>query len=192
MSGEHMDKQHGFTLIELMITLAIAAIVMSIGIPSFREVIRNNRIMTQTNELVTALNLARIEAVKRGIPVTICKASYPGNATAPPTACSTSASWNDGWIIYADPGANNGTITTSEGDEILRVKEAMATGFKLGIGGTFANWVAYLPTGSSRGSGGLANDKFSLCLDGNASTGREINVNTAGRVWVKQGASSCP
>lgn len=188
-----MNRQIGFTLIELLITLAIAAIVIAIGVPSFREVIRNNRIMTQANELVTALNLARIEAIKRGIPVTICKASYPGTATAPPTACSTSASWNDGWIIYADSGTNDGTIKTSEGDEILRVKEAMATGFKLGTGSTFANWVAYLPAGSSKGSGGgLGNDTFRLCLDGNASNGREITVNTAGRVWVKQGVSSCP
>jgi type IV fimbrial biogenesis protein FimT len=183
-------KQRGFTLVELIITLAVAAIVMTIGVPTFREVIRNNRIVTQTNELVTALNLARTEAIKRGIQVTMCKTNYTG--ATPPTDCSTSAAWNDGWIIYADRGSIDGTIKTSEGDEIIMVKEAMTTGFKLGTGGTFNNWVSYLPTGSSRGSGGLSNDIFRLCLDSKTDSGREITVNTAGRVWVKKGASSCP
>jgi len=183
-------KQRGFTLVELMITLAVAAIVVTIGVPSFREVIRNNRIVTQTNELVATLNLARIEAIKRGVQVTICKASY--TSSTPPTACSTSASWNDGWIIYADQGSINGVITTSEGDEIILVKEAMAAGFKLSSGGNFTNWVSFIPTGSSKGSSGLSNDKFTLCLDNKADIGREITVNTAGRVWIKKGASSCP
>ncbi|MFZ4792098.1 MAG: GspH/FimT family pseudopilin [Candidatus Competibacteraceae bacterium] len=186
-----MKNYTGFTLLELIITMAIAAILMTVAIPSFNETIRSNRILTQTNELVTALNLTRSEAIKRGVPVTICKASYPSTATTPPTACSTSASWNDGWIIYADPGTNDGTVKTSEGDQILRVKEAMATGFNLGTGSNFQNWIAYLPTGSSKGNGGLANGTFTLCFNSNTSTGRTIVVNPAGRIRVNQGASSC-
>ena len=54
-----MKKQNGFTLVELMIGLAIAAIVLSIGVPSFGDLMRNNRMTTQVNELVGALNLAR-------------------------------------------------------------------------------------------------------------------------------------
>ncbi|MCP5132162.1 MAG: GspH/FimT family pseudopilin [Gammaproteobacteria bacterium] len=187
-----MNRKCGFTLLELIMTLAIAAIVITLGVPGFQEVIRNNRITAQTNELITALNLARSEAIKRGVPVTMCKTSYSVTATSPPTACNTSADWQQGWIIYADPGSNDGVIKTSEGDEILRVKEAMPTGFKLGTGGTFTNWIAYLPTGFNRGSGGLGNDTFRLCLDGNQQTGKEIIVNQAGRAWVKEGASSCP
>lgn len=53
-------------MLELLVTLAVAAIVVTVGIPSFRDVIHNNRVTTQTNELVTALYLGRAEAVKRG------------------------------------------------------------------------------------------------------------------------------
>jgi type IV fimbrial biogenesis protein FimT len=56
----------GFTLLELMVTVAVLAILLTVGVPSFRDLIQNNRVTTQTNELVTALNFARAEAVKRG------------------------------------------------------------------------------------------------------------------------------
>jgi type IV fimbrial biogenesis protein FimT len=56
----------GFTLLELMVTIAVVAIMATIAVPSFRDLIQNNRVTTQTNELVTALNFARTEAVKRG------------------------------------------------------------------------------------------------------------------------------
>ena len=64
--------QRGFTLLELMITVAVLAILLSLGVPSFAETIRNNRVAAQTNELVTALSLARSEASKRGMPVSVC------------------------------------------------------------------------------------------------------------------------
>jgi type IV fimbrial biogenesis protein FimT len=56
----------GFTLLELMVTVAVLAILVTVGVPSFQDLIQNNRVTTQTNELVTALNFARTEAVKRG------------------------------------------------------------------------------------------------------------------------------
>ena len=61
----------GFTLLELMVTVAVAAILATVAVPGFRDLIQNNRVTTQTNELVTALNFARTEAVKRGRPVDV-------------------------------------------------------------------------------------------------------------------------
>lgn len=72
-----MQSSRGFTLIELMITVAILAILLGIGVPSFVDFIRNNRASTQANELATALNLARSEAVKRGLPVTLRSPAAP-------------------------------------------------------------------------------------------------------------------
>ena len=60
-----MKMCRGFTLLELMVTVAVVAILATVGVPSFRDLIQNNRVTTQTNELVTALNFARTEAVKR-------------------------------------------------------------------------------------------------------------------------------
>ena len=61
-----MKVCRGFTLLELMVTVAVLAILATVGIPSFVDLVQNNRVTTQANELVTALNVARTEAVKRG------------------------------------------------------------------------------------------------------------------------------
>jgi len=86
-------RQTGFTLLELMIVVAIAGIVMAIGVPSFQSITTNNRIAANTNDLITALNLARSEAVKRSANVSVCK-------SADGATCTTSGDWDQGWIVY--------------------------------------------------------------------------------------------
>jgi type IV fimbrial biogenesis protein FimT len=73
----------GFTLLELMVTVAVLAILVTVGVPSFRTLIQNNRVTTQTNELVTALNVGRTEAVKRGrnVQVVVATATNGWSAT---------------------------------------------------------------------------------------------------------------
>ena len=66
-----MKVCRGFTLIELMVTIAVVAILTTVAVPGFRDLIRNNRVTTQTNEVVSALNFARTEAIKRGRSVTV-------------------------------------------------------------------------------------------------------------------------
>ena len=67
----HKSDPRGFTLIELMVTISIAAILLAIGVPSFQAIIENNRLATQSNELITAVSLARSEAIKRGADITM-------------------------------------------------------------------------------------------------------------------------
>ncbi len=109
----------GFTLIELMVTVVIAAILLTVAVPTFRDVIQNNRLATQANDLVTAFNLARSEAITRAIPVSVCK-STDG------LACTASGRWDQGWIVFVDP---NSSRTVDAGDAILRVHGALPTGF---------------------------------------------------------------
>ncbi|MCK5616431.1 GspH/FimT family pseudopilin [Candidatus Pacearchaeota archaeon] len=88
---KYNDKQCGFTLIELMITLVIGGIVMAIGLPAFSSLVKNNRLATQTNSIVTALHLARNEAVNRGHKIRVLP------------IVDNSTDWTKGWqILDAD------------------------------------------------------------------------------------------
>ena len=87
-----MNRDSGFTMIELLVTVAIAAIVLAIGIPNFSKLLKENRTTTQTNLFVSSVNLARSEAVKRGVPVTLC-------ASTDTISCAESTDWSTGWIF---------------------------------------------------------------------------------------------
>ncbi len=91
----HTQYNAGFTLIELLMVIAIAAILASIAVPSYQWIMSRTRLSTQANELTTALSLARSEAVKRGVRVTVCKSSSG-------TGCTTSGNWQQGWIVFVD------------------------------------------------------------------------------------------
>lgn len=103
-----MNRQSGFTLIELIITAVLIAVVAAVAIPSFRTMAQNNRIATQANAFVTAINLARSEAVKRGRDV------YVSSATG-------DAAWEGGWRLWVDDNGNG----TEDAGELLRVFEAL-------------------------------------------------------------------
>jgi type IV fimbrial biogenesis protein FimT len=94
-------KQNGFTLIELMVTVVVLAIVLAVAIPSFTSQVLNNRSLTLGGDLVTALNFAREEAVKRGARVSICPSS--DGAT-----CLTATDWAKGWMVFVDGAATDG------------------------------------------------------------------------------------
>jgi type IV fimbrial biogenesis protein FimT len=83
-----------------MVTVGILAILASIAVPSFNRTITSNQIVAQTNALVSALTLARSEASKRGIAVTVCGDDGSG------VACSGGTTWNNGWIVFADSDRN--------------------------------------------------------------------------------------
>lgn len=103
-----MKTKQGFTLIELMVTLMIAVILITIGIPSFQNIVRNNRTTAIANEMLTALYFARSEAIKRGISVTVCP-------SADQATCA--ANWAAGFIVFADN--DNSNSFTDDGDANL-------------------------------------------------------------------------
>lgn len=105
----------GFTLVELMIVIAILSILITVGIPSFSNFLSDNRMSSFTNDLVADLNLARSEAIKRNLPVSIC-------ASSDQTSCSNATEWATGWIIFTDTFGTPGSV--DNGDNVLHVRQA--------------------------------------------------------------------
>ena len=163
-------------MLELMITVSIASILLAVAVPGYQTLMRESRLTTQANELVTSLHYARSEAIKRGVRVSICKNSGS-------SSCANGGKWQDGWLIFSDIDTV-GSVDNE--DEVLRVFPSL-NGSTLGSGSNFGNWISYLPNGRSRGNGGLPNGTFSLC---NQASGRNIIVNNSGRPRVAK-VSSC-
>jgi type IV fimbrial biogenesis protein FimT len=111
-STRHND---GFTVIELLIVMLIVSILAAIAIPSFKYVTASNRIATEVNGLLGDMQFARSQAVKTGLPVTVCAST--GTASQAGTACSGGTSWQLGWIVFVDTNANG---IVDAGDTILR------------------------------------------------------------------------
>ncbi len=185
----------GVTLIELLVTLSVVAILLAIGVPSFQAVLARNRIAGITNDLMGALNLTRSEAIKRGKIVTICKstntdATDNSAASTPTPTCSTSSTvgWQDGWLIFVDDssamGAQRGVRNT--GEQLLRVHQPSTDNATINGAPNFPDFLSYLPSGVSKASS-LANGAFAIS---SASEQRCIQVSTTGRARLMQGA--CP
>jgi type IV fimbrial biogenesis protein FimT len=178
-----MNKMHasGFTLIELMVTVAMIAIVLMIGVPSFRQVMMNNRMATQANDFLGSMNLARSEAVKRGQRVALCKSADPTAAT--PT-CSTTGGWDQGWLIFVD---TDDDATLDVGEVLLRVHESIAPSTLSGNTNVddylsyAADGVTHLKSGGTWQAGTLM-----LCpgTSGMTGRGRKIMINMAGRARI--------
>lgn len=176
-------KESGFTLIELMVTIAVAAILLMVAVPSFKEMIDNNRLVTQVNALTTSLAVARSEAIQRSVQVTVCK-------SANLTACTTSGNWEQGWIIFEDV---NGNGSVNAGDDLIRVFEGLPAGFTIRTANNFSDWIAYSRTGISSGNSGSATaGTFRICTGDQVTTkSRAIEINTTGRARLKASATSC-
>ena len=111
-----MNRLSGFTLIEMLIAVTVVAILLTIGIPSFRYVTNSNRIAAEINGLLGDMQFARAEAIKEGLPVTVCVSA--DGATCSGVNVNT---WQNGWIVFSDLNGN-AVVNTAAGDVVLRVQ----------------------------------------------------------------------
>lgn len=156
-----------------MVTMAIAAIVLSVGVPSFRSVIMDNRLVTQANLFVTSVNLARSAAVRYQRNATVC-ASANFDAAVP--SCAVSTDWSNGWIVWVDKDRD----TVTDAGEVLAVFEPMTESLSFSSSGTAGF------TYNARGFSVVGGDALLLCDSRAAETGRIIRVNAVGRTNISR------
>lgn len=145
----------GFTLIELMIVLVIGGVLLGMAVPSFNTVIRNNRLTTEANNLVTAFNIARSEAIGRRTNITVCPSSDQ--------ATCTGGGWHQGWVVR-DTAA----------DEVIQVFAPMKGNPT--VTSTAAS-VTYTAAGFITGGAAVS---IGICMEG-GDEGRQINITATGR-----------
>ncbi|HME38298.1 MAG TPA: Tfp pilus assembly protein FimT/FimU [Steroidobacteraceae bacterium] len=107
-----LNRMSGYTMMEMLIVMAIVAILVTVGLPSFRYVTNSNRIAGEINGLLGDMQFARGEAIKEGRPVTVCTSSNG-------TSCAGVTTWQSGWIVFSDV---NGNGAVDAGEVVLRVQ----------------------------------------------------------------------
>ncbi|MBL4584655.1 MAG: GspH/FimT family pseudopilin [Pseudomonadales bacterium] len=171
------QRQSGFNLVELIATMAIAAILLGVGVPSLLRMINGSLITGYVDAMTGGLAVARTEAIVEKNSVSICKSADLLN-------CDNSVDWHDGWIVFIDA---NGNQSVDGADRIVRVHEALSAQTKLVYsGGTYLQYGYKGDLESSAGS-------FVFCPQDNDDTlAQGITIATSGRVRKDSGPFNCP
>lgn len=175
----------GFTLLELIITVAIAGILLGVGVPGFGSLIKESRISSQYNSLVGSLYQARSEAIKGASDVTVCPKSSPGN-----NQCGGSNDWENGWIVFLDRtnATNEVNASISAGDEIISVKPQIKGNNTISAIGSTTNTVANVQNVSyvrylQNGASSLSTGSIIICDDTRgAADSRALNIVQTGDI----------
>jgi type IV fimbrial biogenesis protein FimT len=186
-------KHEGFTLIELMITVALVAILLALSAPYFRETITSNKIGAEANNLKASLNLARSTAARLNQPVTVCK-------SADGDGCTTDDYWEQGWITFNDLNMD-GAVDSGGVELVIQEYSPLPTGYTLRSTAQFSDVVTFLPQGNARGSAGLdETSSFRICATDASgqeddAKARQVFINITGRIRSQKGLDSgidCP
>lgn len=166
-------QQQAFTLLELMVTLSIVAIVMAIAVPNMSQFVKNDRLTSYTNTLISDLMLARGKAVQRNQPTIVCASNNQ-------TSC-TNTNFKDGWIAGIDID-NDGTL--SNADELIRVQNAISGDIDYVDNGL--NLILF----DSRGFAPNSSGQISICDNRGVNKAKSISISPTGRT-SRGGTPSC-
>jgi type IV fimbrial biogenesis protein FimT len=165
--------QRGVTLLELMVALSVLGVLLAVGVPAYTSIVRANQISAQSNNLLQSFTLARSEALKRGLRVSVCPIRNDDTSV-----CLTASDWAGGWMVFEDDFGNPGTV--EPGDRLLQVF-APAPGILIT---TTAPSVVYLPSAAVQ-------SQASFDVSKSGCTGeqmRAVTVATTGRVSIQHRA----
>jgi type IV fimbrial biogenesis protein FimT len=139
------SRPHGYTLVEIFVVVAIVAVLLAIVVPQYREFMAVRTMQAQTSELTGSFKLARVEAARRGVPVSVCL-SEDGATCVRDVA---RRDWARGWLVFVDQGTRG---VVDAGDQVVHVQPAFEHSGGILAGGNSLYVPTFLPTGGVTGA----------------------------------------
>jgi type IV fimbrial biogenesis protein FimT len=168
-------RPHGFTLLELMVALVVAAIVSSVAVPGLGNWLAEQELQDRAEALLHALDLARSEAVKRGSRIDVCPGSGGCTAGAMP--------WEAGWLVVPDAERDRAS-------EAIARERAAPPGITVRGNRPVADYVSYTSAGHARRlDGALQMGTFTVCRAGHAA--RKVILANSGRARIETSTDAC-
>lgn len=155
----------GISLVELLVTLAVAALILGLSIPTFSAFLQSNRRAAAVNRLVSQLNHARYAALAQGEEIVVC-------ASRDASSCSDALTWSSGWITFINADGDNPAVR-DEGESLLRIAEPIGGDLRLDAN---RSRFKFHPLGRS------GNGTWVICNGADASEGLAVILSTTGRV----------
>ena len=176
------NKQTGFTLYELLITVLIVGVILAMGIPNLRQFTQNSRMTSAANDLNSAFHLARTEASRAKSIITICASKKPM------TEAKCNGSWDQGYIVFVDA---NGDISREGTETVLRAYPKSPEGVMMAVAND-ATYFSFAATGLGRSFGGqspvsqivMCDARGNVTAAGGNSAARLFNVTPLGRAFI--------
>lgn len=177
--GSHARRPvstHGFTLVEISVTLSVLALMVAIGLPSLREFRARQQASATTNLLMSHFASARMTAISHNVPVVVCPSDGAGN-------CRNGTDWGGHWLSFRDPDGNR---EPDDGNDIYRNEAAPGAPSIRVVSSQGRRHVRYQPTGMSYGT----NLTIRICYDGRVAS--SVVLNNTGRPRAVRGNLKTP
>ena len=170
-------KHQGWTLVESMVVVAIVAVMVAWGLPSFQAVVQQTRLSAATHDFMTSIALARSEAIKRNARIVMCVAVSD-------TVCATPGHWNQGWLLFEDVN-NDGLLDPAE--RLIHYQAALHNQLLIKGNSQVSRYISYRGNGRSYLlSGAFQAGTLNICHRASAPVeGRSVIINSVGRPRVQ-------
>ena len=179
-AGIH-NATKGFTLVELVVALGLAAALICLSMPTYGEWIATSEVMNEAQHLAGSMNRARAEAINSGFRVNLCQ-------SAGGRQCVPAGTWERGWILFID---SNGDGQVNAGERVLWTEEAAAPGITMAANAPLKHYVSYTSLGHARMlNGALQMGTFTVCLQGRNAV--DVVLAHSGRVRIARSKAVCP